>query len=375
MRIAFDAKRAFMNFTGLGNYSRFVIDSMRAHYPEHEYLLYTPKAKRNPDTLRFFEDTHLIIQEPQGIYKKPVLSSIWRSGLLAKIAKADGASILHGLSNELPALRANGLKQVVTIHDLLFIRYPQFFGKIDAAIYRKKFRSACERADRIVAVSKQTQSDIVEFFGIAPEKVSVIYQGCHPQFAQMATAEMREAVRSKYGLPQEFLLFVGTLEERKNALLILKALVQGKLDIPVVLVGKPTAYAKHLMEYIEKHNLQNRVQILSSVTFSHLPALYQMAKVFVYPSVFEGFGIPLVEALQSGVPAIGATGSCLEEAGGAGSLYTHPHNADELASHINRIIDHPEVAYEMVIKGRQHITQFSSEKIATSLNNLYHSIG
>ena len=111
------------------------------------------------------------------------------------------------------------------------------------------------------------------------------------------------------------------------------------------------------------------------MAFADLPALYQMCKVFVYPSVFEGFGIPMVEALQSGVPAIGATGSCLEEAGGRGSLYTHPNDADQLAAHIRSVIEHPELAQEMVQKGKNHIAQFGSEKIAQELVSLYQSVG
>ena len=286
MRIGFDAKRAFQNFTGLGNYSRFVLKTLAQNQAQNQYFLYAPKAIQNPRTSFLFQLQNVVIKTAPIKW----LKSYWRSKGVVKDLVKDEIEIYHGLSHEIPSgLKQRGIKSVVTIHDLIYIRYPQFFKYIDRKIYDYKFRAACKNADRIIAISEQTKRDIIQYFGTNPDKITVVYQGCDEVFYLPASADVKNEVSKLYQLPAEFLLCVGTLEERKNQLIILKALTQLPSHFKLVLVGKQGPYANQLVQFIKEHHLQNRVQLLENVPFTHLPAIYQSAKIFVYPSKFEGF--------------------------------------------------------------------------------------
>ena len=226
-------------------------------------------------------------------------------------------------------------------------------------------------ADHIIAVSLQTKNDLMELWEIEEEKISVVYQGCHPAFCQQVSENQKETVRRKYNLPETFLLNVGAIEPRKNQLLILKALKAGAIDEPLVIAGRKTDYLAELQQFIEKKKLQNQVFILPNVDFGDLPALYQCASVFIYPSQFEGFGIPVVEALQSGVPVIAAKGSCLEESGGPDSRYVSPNDEADLAEQIMLVLRDNELRNNMIENGKIYAEQFSDEAIANNLLNIY----
>ena len=164
------------------------------------------------------------------------------------------------------------------------------------------------------------------------------------------------------------------MEPRKNQLLILKAMASGSIDLPLVIAGKETAYMKTLQQYAREHGLEKRVIWLPNFPDEALPALYQSATVFVFPSLYEGFGIPIVEALVSGLPVIAATGSCLEESGGPGSLYIDPRKEDELADGITALLDDEGRRKDMIAKGLEHARQFSDSAIHQRLNNIYKNL-
>jgi glycosyltransferase involved in cell wall biosynthesis len=368
MKIGFDAKRAFQNFTGLGNYSRFVIKALAQNKAQNQYILYAPKAVENPRTAFLFHFKNVVIKTAPIKW----LKSYWRSKGVIKDLVADQVELYHGLSHEIPAgLQQKGIKSVVTIHDLIYLRYPQFFKYIDRKIYDYKFRAACKNADQIIAISEQTKRDIIKYFGTKANKITVVYQGCDEVFYQSASADVKKEVSNKYQLPTEFLLCVGTLEERKNQLLILKALTKLPQHIKLVLVGKQTNYVRQLDLFIAENKLENRVQFLTDVPFSDLPAIYQLAKIFVYPSRFEGFGIPILEALNSEIPVVAAKGSCLEEAGGPNSIYISPNDEQELATAILKVWNDENLAQQMIIKGKEYALNFKAEKIAEDLMKVY----
>lgn len=371
LRIGFDAKRAFLNRTGLGNYSRSVITSLADHFPEDRYFLYTPKVPSDGGTWTISETPAISIRTP----KLPVLTSAWRSRFIVPQLIKDELDIYHGLSHEIPiGIQGNGIKTVVTIHDLIFLRYPQYYKAADRKIYELKFRNACKNADLIIAVSEQTKKDIVRYFRINPKRIKVVYQSCAPIFRESCTPLQLQQVNEKYQLPQQYLLHVGTIEERKNLMLVVKALQQLPETVNLVVVGKETSYAAGVKAFIREHHLENRVHFLESVPFTDLPALYQQAEVFVYPSEFEGFGIPILEALCSGVPVIAATGSCLEEAGGPDSIYINPKDESALVTAINTVLQNPDRKEYMIYKGKQFASAFTEENHATNLMHLYRGL-
>jgi glycosyltransferase involved in cell wall biosynthesis len=370
MKIGYDAKRAFYNNTGLGNYSRWLIKGIASLNPSNTLYLYTPKAKANP-RLNFIGDypnIHTVTP------KSKWFTSWWRSRGIVKDLIHDGIELYHGLSHELPSsIEQTGIKSVVTVHDLIFMRYPKQFGPINYRIYLAKIKHACRVADRIIAISQKTKDDLVELLGIDPKKIEVIYQGCDPSFAIEQTAAQKSAVKEKYNLPNSFILSVGTIEERKNLLLTVKALKKAD-DIKLVVVGKETKYTEQVKAYLTANNLNHRVIFLKDVTFAELPAIYQLASVFVYPSRYEGFGIPVLEALNSGTPVIAATGSCLEEAGGLDSLYINPDDEVDLAEKLNRVLNDGDLRQNMITKGSTYAANFTDDELSLQLMQLYQNI-
>jgi glycosyltransferase involved in cell wall biosynthesis len=372
MNIGFDAKRLFNNFTGLGNYSRFVVRALTEYFPDNQYVLYSPRVKSNADTEYFLSAKNAQIEIPTGLSK--IVSSVWRSYCLGNVAFDNGATIFHGLSNELPVTKPQGLKTIVTIHDVIFKRYPEFYNAIDRVIYTRKFKTACSSADVIVAVSQQTANDAIEFLNADPSKIRVIYQGCHPSFKAKYSQDQISQIKKKYGLPDEFILNVGTIESRKNALLILKALRSIKDKIQLVIVGKPTAYKDELVEYIQTHNLSSQVTFVHHADFRDLPLIYQAATAFIYPSLFEGFGIPIVEAINSGIPVITSSGSCFSEAGGPDCWYVDPHDAEELAAAIQSVVSDKDSVKIRVGKSEDYVKQFEPKVIAEGLMSVYQQL-
>ena len=376
MLVGFEAKRIFANFTGLGNYSRFVVDALAHEYKDDQFLLYTPKLSTDPTVDKLRSLTNVEVRTPSKMISKLNLGSVWRSGILGNVAYKDGVDIFHGLSNELPFITNKKLRTVVTIHDLLFIRYPKHYGAFDVQIYHKKFRHACKVANRILAISEQTASDIQDFFGIEPEKIDVVYQGCDPRFVREYDPVDLEKIKVKYDLPDDFILHVGTVEPRKNALMILQALkILGKsMDLPLVIVGRPTPYKKVLQDYIRENKLSDQVRFLHYVDHKDLPLIYQLAMLFIYPSLFEGFGIPIVEALSSKVPVISSTGSCFSEAGGPDSIYVAPNQPEQLAHSITKVLGNASLAGEMAMKGFEYSQKFYPPQIAKKLMSVYEKV-
>jgi glycosyltransferase involved in cell wall biosynthesis len=367
MVIGFDAKRAFHNATGLGNYSRDVLRILGAHFPEHRYVAYTP---RPPDGASL-PGGRVEVRGPATTLGR-AFPAVWRlSGVVRDLAR-DGIRLYHGLSQELPAgIERTGIRSVVTIHDLIFERFPEWYAPIDRAIYRRKARSAVRRADLVVAISEQTRRDLVERYDVPEERIRVVYQVCHEAFRAPAGPGALDAVARARGLPERFVLSVGTIERRKNLLLVVQALA-GLPGVPLLVVGRRTPrYAREVDAAIRAHRMEDRVRFLTGVSRAELAALYRLATVFVYPSVFEGFGIPILEAVSSGAPVVTTRGGCFPEAGGPGSAYVDPEDANELRSVLSDVLDDPVRRARMRQEGLAHAARFRDESIARDLFRVY----
>jgi len=370
MRIGFDAKRAFLNNTGLGNYSRTIISGLCHAFPTDDFFAFTPKSRQGAFLEQLQAHPNLLIQDASHTTFK----GLWRSwGIVEDIQKLK-LDVYHGLSNELPLnAKKMSCKKIVTIHDLIFEQKPELYPFIDRKIYRLKFSEACKNADTIIAISEQTKRDIMDIYGTPEEKIKIVYQTTDAIFRASYTDEEVAVIRRKYNLPDKFILNVGTIETRKNALTLLQAMRFLPQDTHVVIVGRPTAYLDELIAYINQEHLMQRVLILNHVGFLDLPLIYKAAQLFVYPSRYEGFGIPIIEAQQNQLPVIAATGSCLEEAGGDGALYFHPDDAATLGKLINQVMDNAELNQSLVEKGTKHVAQFSPAFISQQLMDIYTS--
>lgn len=366
MRIGYDAKRLFHNSSGLGNYSRDLVRILATQLPKSIFFLYNPKNIR---INRWKPLTNTVEKQPTGFWRK--LHFIWRQGPIVRQLTKDGIDLYHGLSGELPI----GLKipSVVTIHDLIFYRYPELYNPIDVFIHKRKVRHAVRAATKIVAISQQTKSDIIKFTGISEAKIEVIYQGCHPIFKKIFTENEKESIRKKYHLPKKFVLSVGTLEARKNALSIAKELKETSHSI--VFVGKEKAYGKKLKTFVEENKMLKRVVFINNISIEDLAGIYQTATVFCYPSLFEGFGIPIIEALYSGVPVITTQGGCFSEAGGPYSIYIDLAEEGALRNAVEKLYAETKNKRKIrVNRGFQHIKQFNDEVLAMQWDVLYKNI-
>ncbi|MBP1672719.1 MAG: hypothetical protein H6Q25_534 [Bacteroidetes bacterium] len=369
MKIGFDAKRAFNNSTGLGNYSRAIINIMSKYFSDNEYILYTSKQSNAYEN--YFKDFQNIqITTPNKIGR--MFPNLWRSLSLTNFALKDKLDIYHGLSHELPVnIHHSSIKSIVTMHDLIVWRHPEYFKYIDRITYQKKQLYACKIADIVIAISEQTKQDLIEILNIEQEKIKVVYQPCSSIFTQTLTSAQKLDVASKYNLPNRYILFVGTMEERKNLLTIIRSMPLIDKEIHLVAVGRTTDYFSIINEETNVLKLTNRIHFIHNADFYDFPAIYANAEVFVYPSFFEGFGIPVLEALHCGVPVITSNTSSLPEVGGNAALYINPTDHEALAQHINNIIGDKILSESMIQKGKVQALCFSEEKIAQNLWNVY----
>ena len=375
MNIAFDAKRITNNATGLGNYSRFVLEALTEYRPENRYLLYSPSIGRPELYRELLEHRSVQLHTPHRALAF-LGGSLWRNYSIPRLVREAKVDLFHGLSNELPLglYRAQRVGTVVTIHDLAFIRYPQYYKPIDRLLYRRKYGASARAADHVITVSEQTRRDVIDIFGVEEERVTTVYQGCSERFAQIQPEEVA-AARQALRLPQRYMLFVGSIEERKNLLLAVEALAQLQdKELHLVAVGRRTPYVQQVLDRARRLGVLSRLHLLHQVGATYLPGIYGGAEVFVYPSRFEGFGIPIIEALNAGIPVIGATGSCLEEAGGPTSLYTDPDNPDMLASLIDRVLIDISLRRLMIDEGRSYVERFTPKRIARDLSQVYEQV-
>ncbi|MEN8204288.1 MAG: glycosyltransferase family 1 protein [Bacteroidota bacterium] len=367
MRIGYDAKRAFNNYSGLGNYSRYIISNICRFYPENDCLLYTPSIAH--DDL-FREPERSIIKQPGSLLGK-YSRSYWRSFSLSHRLEKDGVDIYHGLSNELPfGIHKTRTCSIITIHDLIFLEHPELYKPLDCYVYKKKVRYGAHAASRIIAVSEQTKQDIVRFLDVDESRISVVYQGCNRQFYHRVSEETLQFTRQRFALPAEYMLYVGTIEERKNLLKIVEALYHGNIDVPLVVVGRKTAYYNQVKSFIEKNGLQN-IHFLDQVQTTDLPSIYQGSRGFIYPSSYEGFGIPILEALNSGIPVITSRGGCLEETAGRGGVLINPSNRDEMIHSISLVLEDSAVRDRLIREGGAHALKFREEQTIPALYNIY----
>lgn len=368
MRIGFDAKRAFMNSSGLGNYARTLMKSLLDHFPDNDFFAFTPGLKAELGKELLSSEKIKIVLPPQIM--QGFLSSWWRSSFVAEDIRSRNLDVYHGLSNELPQRIPFSTKKIVTIHDLIFLRHPEWYPIIDRNIYYKKFRYACKHADAVVAVSEQTKKDVIYYFNIPEEKIKVIYQSCGYQFASHAADQDKKQFRERRDLPERFILYVGTIEERKNLLTLVKALIKVQ-DISLVVIGRKKKYFEEVNTFINAYRLQNRIIYPENVGAEELKLYYQNASVFVYPSIYEGFGIPVIEALSSGTPVITSTSSALPEAGGTGALYINPDDAEDLAQKINRVLGDTVLREKLIRDGYEHVKKFDPKDTASQMMSLY----
>lgn len=370
MVIGFDAKRAFHNRTGLGNFSRWHIELMLKTCAEDKFVLFSPDAGHSD----LFHPEHKNLRNVNfgngflGNYKRvfPGNSMI-----------NNDVQVYHGLSNELPFGKSwsKGIKTIVTVHDLIFMKFPDLYDAGSRAIYRMKLRRSVEEADLIHCVSRSTANDLMSYTGVAESRIMVIPLG-KGLVSQLIRNPVK--VRDEGIVPQRnepFLLCVSSTEARKNLLRLVKAFSQSGMqnEWQLIIAGKKGDTSTDLHQEILRTGMTDRIKVIENPESAVLRMLYERASAFIYPSLYEGFGIPVLEALHFRLPVLCSETSSLPEVGGNAAWYFNPGDVEQMSQIIGRLNDAGALA-QLQAHGAHQLEYFNDDRIGDQWKTIYHSM-
>ena len=345
MKIGYDAKRYYHNKTGLGNYSRTLINAIHTHYPKIDTKLYDEKA---------------------------LIRTFW----MGHKAKADGCVLFHGLSNELPRdINKVGIKSIVTMHDVAWRTFPKMYKPIDIFLYEQKYGWSAKNATHVIWISESTKKDVMRFYGVPEERISVIYQPVQQIFYTPMERQEAEDIVKEY-VDDDFILTVGSINARKNLLGMLKAYARLEKRPKFVVIGDGHEYRKLCEKFIQEKDIKNDVIIIDNIHEGYvLQAFYTCTKVLMYPSFYEGFGLPVVEAALQHCPIITSNVSSLPEAAGTGAIQVAPNDIKTMASSLNRLLTDPQECTYLGQKAYEHATtHFNPEELTDNIYKLYSTL-
>jgi len=381
MQIAFEAKRFFESGTGFGTYSRTLVGDLAKYFPENRYFLFAPESERNMAMVSRAHSTEIdrvVSYASVRVVAPPSKGKFyWKLIGARKALREHQIDLYHGLAHQIPkSVRLSTVPKVVTIHDLIYLHHPEFSPEDDLDQYDRELRAACSISDRIIAVSESTKRDLIRFFSISPEKISVVYSGCDVRFRTKVSEKEKIRIRKKYRLPDKYLLYVGSMAARKNLLVIIKAIREIPLEdrIPLVIIGNKTDYSKTVFEYAEQEGLRQYLITPAYVSTNDLPAVYQGAQLFLYISLYEGFGMPILEAITSGTPVITSNMSAMPEAGGPGATLVDPENPLEIASKISELLSDDDTRKNAIVEGSNYALKFKNSRIAQTIISFYQDV-
>ena len=368
MTIGFDGKRLYDNKTGLGNYSRTLLHRLLNFYPNEEYKIFVHQKyfENSPYKYPYFVD--------RTIVSDAFSADLWRFRNIEEDIAQHTINIYHGLSNEVPDLPAP-IKKIVTIHDVIFHKMPKTFPFIDRQMYAYKTKKACHIADAIIAVSEQTKQDLIDLTKTPEEKIHVVYPTWNKEYEHDCSYVLKEEYFARYGLPRDFVLYVGAVSKRKNFLRLLEAMnLPENQDKHLVAVSNGGDEYEKAEEFIYEKHLESRVFFLKDLPWFELPIIYHMSQGLVYPSLYEGFGLPILEALRCGKPVITSNLSSMPEVGGEACIFINLTNVEEISAAINFIYYNLDLAKEIKEKAMLQIQKFNPEKMTANMMAVYKSV-
>jgi glycosyltransferase involved in cell wall biosynthesis len=340
---------------GVSNYIEALLTHLGALDQHNRYTIYTT---RGLDSRALRLPPNFVVRPSRLPTINPRVRIPWEQLLAPLLLRLGRADVYHGVLNVVPLVCP--VPSVVTIHDLSAFLFPQTFRRVNRAYTQWAIRVACRRATRILAVSEATKSELVRWLGVAPERVVVTYDACEERFAPPAPAAI-EAFRRRAGLPERFILFVSTLEPRKNVPTLLDAYarIAAATDAPLIIGGSKGWLYEPIFAKAEALGLSDRVRFVGFIDGADLPLWYAAATVFTLPSLYEGFGMPLLEAMACGTPVVTTTSSSLPEVVGDAGLTVPPTDADALGAALLRALTDVDLRAEMRERGLRQARRFS----------------
>ncbi len=303
---------------------------------------------------------------------RPLVRILWEQIAQPVLLRRIGADLVHGPVNVVPLLSA--VPSVVSVLDLSFLRFPQFFRPANRRYLRLFTRLSVRRAKRIIAISEHTAREVIQLLGATRDRIRVIYPGVDGDLFRPLPRMAVAAFRARHGLPERFALYVGTLEPRKNLVRLLQALATlPPSECPLLVVaGARGWYDEEVFAWVERLALEERVRFTGYVPSEELPLWYNAAHVFVYLSLYEGFGMPVLEALACGTPVLASAASAIPEAAGEGALLVNPTDVAAIADGLRSLFADELLREVLRAKGLAHASRFSWEKTAQETVALYH---
>lgn len=376
MIIGLDAKRAYRNATGLGNYSRVLLAGL-ADFPP----TWTPTSPQlhlfgptpHSTLLALFDRPLFHHHHPQKVFHQ-TFPSLWRSKGIIDDLMAQKVDLYHGLSAELPfGISKTPIKSIVTVHDLIFLKYPENYTWFDKKIYTYKLQKAIEESDHIVATSNYTAADLTSVLNVNPAKISVHYQDCQPWFKGLNAPSSDVHHLTQLGIHRPYLLVVGTIEKRKNGYRLAQAFKQALEHEPIDLVfaGKPTSFLKQILSVQFSKSANAKIRILDQLPMGALPELYKNCLFHVYVSEYEGFGIPILEALNAQKTSLTSQEGCFNEVGGEAVLYCDAFSVESIANGLRTLYFNENLRMELEGKSITQANKFSTISLVNQTWDLY----
>lgn len=277
--------------------------------------------------------------------------------------------VFHGLHFVLPAVRS--ARRVLTVHDLTYLKYPNYFldRNLNEQGYRRELPAGLERADVVIAVSQKTKEDLIELVKFPEERIRVIYEGVESQFLNHVEGKDAKLIRERYGLTQPYIVYlVGTPEPRKNLINSIVAAKKSAPKLPLALIGP-----QEPLQALLAGNSCNTV-FLDVVPDAHLPALLSGAQISLYPSLYEGFGLPVIESMACGVPVITSNQGALPEVAGGAALLVDPENVGSIADAISELLNDHALQDHLKAAGKKHAADFTWQRAAEATLSLYREL-
>ncbi len=381
MRIGIDYTAAAHQRAGIGRYARGLVGALAELDADDQFVLLVA-GRAAPHAPGESQQLDPVVGDNFHIRDLPLSERMWtiiwhRLRLPFPVDLFTGqVDVFHSPDYVLPHVRHG--KAVVTIHDLSFLRYPEGAEPKLRRYLGKAVPRAVRRAELVLADSENTRNDIIELLGTSPEKVEVLYPGVEGRFRPVQDERLLSAARAVYGLDFPFILTVGTLEPRKNHALLLNAyaVLRELPEVPhkLVIAGGEGWLYEGVLRRVEELSLERDVVFLGFVPDEDLPALYSLADVFVFPSLYEGFGLPPLEAMACGTPVVASRSSSLPEVVGDAGLMVPPDNPRALAGTIHKLLNDQVLRQKLIERGVSQAQKFTWQRTGRRLLALYRSL-